>query len=979
MAASLDDFERSTAGFTALAPAEAAIVPAPAGGGAGNALRLSWPDKHGLWIEGWYGDQEKHPVAEVVPGVAAVLRCSLWFPPATAVRNIGVRLFDAHREIWQWTAEVTPPPAGGWIPEAIPLALDRANHWGGDGIPDLPLRLGGYSVLFANERVPAGQVVIDQVTCESLLAVRIATDRFPFLVDAPGGHCDLILANRQPRELTVTVDATAKDWEGQRSDQSGQFTLAPGAEARLPLPLSAHPGHHALTWSLQCDGLAFSGSGSVALTAPVPLDQHDSFRFGISSHPESKPVGDQEREMLAAAAVGATVLRCGVAWNQLAPKAGEWQWEVQDRLVDLATRAGLEIQLVLGFCPEYAASAGLRAAQAEAYRKHEPEAWKITCFAPPDQALWRAYVAAVATRYPGRIRMYEVWNEPDLGFFRGTTDEYIRLVRTAAEEVHRVDPAAQVLTGGFATVLSHPGRARNPDLQERVLREASADFDIHAVHQHGPFAEFKPAVEGELRRLRAAMSTPRPLYFNETAMCAYGGDAAAQRMQAAELVKKMAWVKTGDAIGYTWYDLRNDGANPREPEHQYGLLTWDFSPNPAFCAYAEVVRRLRGARHLGDLDLGAGRYGLVFSGLAGRVAVLWREDAQQPDEPLAVRVEGPARLVDVQGGGVDLAVRDGVTLLHLGSEPQYLELPPGETLPEVVPLLRLRGANSVAPGQAATFVAMARNPWSTPIDLQLTWSDPVRGKVAQALTVPGNAAAELPLTVAIGTGGSPAVTLGWQVAAWHGELRQPLQVTRDIAAQPPVGRAPDLILDQRSDVTNLCGNDPALSAHVWQGPDDLSARVWWWRTPVEVHVQIEVRDDTHTQVQKPADQWRGDGVQFALQVPGRAGYWELGVARRSDDGTVMRAAWVVPPGERDGEQAFTATVDPVPGGLRYHITLPCARFGLDAAALSAGFRFNLIANDNDGGVREGWVQLAPGIGESKDPKAFPWFRGGAIP
>ncbi|WP_419645558.1 hypothetical protein [Victivallis vadensis] len=37
----------------------------------------------------------------------------------------------------------------------------------------------------------------------------------------------------------------------------------------------------------------------------------------------------------------------------------------------------------------------------------------------------------------------------------------------------------------------------------------------------------------------------------------------------------------------------------------------------------------------------------------------------------------------------------------------------------------------------------------------------------------------------------------------------------------------------------------------------------------------------------------------------------------------------------------------------------------------AGFRFNLLVNDNDGFGRESFIALAPGLGESKDPGRYP--------
>ena len=192
---------------------------------------------------------------------------------------------------------------------------------------------------------------------------------------------------------------------------------------------------------------------------------------------------------------------------------------------------------------------------------NRPNAWRIALFGPPEEASWRRYVAEMARRYQGKIRLYEVGNEPDLGFWRGTTDEYERTLRAAYEEVHRADPQAQVLTGGFATVLEHQGRAQNHDLQERVLAEASDAFDIHAFHQHGPFKEFKTAVDGELARMRARMTHPRPLYFNETAISsAFIGE----HEQAVTLVKKLSFAMARGATSACCGGLNNTAQYAQE-------------------------------------------------------------------------------------------------------------------------------------------------------------------------------------------------------------------------------------------------------------------------------------------------------------------------------------------------------------------------------------------------------------------------------
>lgn len=951
--AALDDFERQDPGLRGLGAAQVALVPAE-GRASGTALSLGWPAAHGRWVECVYA--KPIPVADLARGTPVLLRAAL--RGAAGATGLGVRLLDARNEVWQWTTRLDGTPA--WRDIAVPLSLERADgHWAGDndGVPQTPLRLLGFSVSFADEGIPAGAVLIDDLVAEPVLRAALETDRFPQLVDT---RCELVLREPQGRAAVIDATASATDWSGARTEKTARLAIPAGGEARLPLPLGARRGLHRLAWTLDRDGIRISGAATVARTDAVPTGDRDGFRFGICSHTEAAPPAEQERELRAAAAAGATVVRCGAYWSTIEPKPGAWNWQVQDRLVDLAAGFGLETQPILGFTATHAASPAAQAAAAEAWRRKDAQAWKLTALSPPDDAAWRRYVAAMAARYRGRIRMYEVWNEPDLDFWRGSTEDYLRILASAADEIRRADPAAQVLSGGFATALEHAGRARNPDLQRRVLAEGGASFDVHAFHGHGPFDEFVRGL-AVLDGWRAAMPAPRPLYFNETALSAYGGGATAERTQARELVKKMAWAASLGALGYTWYELRDGGRNPADPEHHYGLLDADLQPKPAFCAYAETVRRLRGARPLGRLDLGPGVVALAFAQPARRVLVLWREGRDAADTPWLLRA-GAARRCDLMGEGADLPVVDGRIALQPDAEPVFIELPPGDAAPEVAgPLLRLVAPSEVEDGSPAA-CSVSGDP-SVPVRIAWTGAD----GAAQEQRLQG---VPLPLRALVGGGADAAITLTYQAegAPWQGRLRVPVRRVRSIPAAAMDGRGADFTLAGEDDVVSFCRADPNLAAQVWSGPADLSAQVWLALDGDVLRLRVIVRDDIHHQAQEPAMQWRGDGVQFAIRPPGGGAVSELGIALH-DDGRILRHAWSGPPAS-GWEGSAVRTAD----GVRYDVAVPTAALGLDAAALRDGFGFNLIVNDDDGPLREGFVRIAPGIGESKDPAAFPSVR-----
>jgi hypothetical protein len=60
----------------------------------------------------------------------------------------------------------------------------------------------------------------------------------------------------------------------------------------------------------------------------------------------------------------------------------------------------------------------------------------------------------------------------------------------------------------------------------------------------------------------------------------------------------------------------------------------------------------------------------------------------------------------------------------------------------------------------------------------------------------------------------------------------------------------------------------------------------------------------------------------------------------------------------------------------YLARLPLEGFGADADTLrSKAVRFNLLVNDDDGGGREGFAFLAPGLGLGKaEPDKWPLLR-----
>jgi len=65
---------------------------------------------------------------------------------------------------------------------------------------------------------------------------------------------------------------------------------------------------------------------------------------------------------------------------------------------------------------------------------------------PPPAAAFSKFAGTLARRYRGRIRYYELWNEPDLSrYWAGTVQQYVqRVLRPGYRAIKHADPRVRV-------------------------------------------------------------------------------------------------------------------------------------------------------------------------------------------------------------------------------------------------------------------------------------------------------------------------------------------------------------------------------------------------------------------------------------------------------------------------------------------------------------------------------------------------------
>jgi xylan 1,4-beta-xylosidase len=127
-----------------------------------------------------------------------------------------------------------------------------------------------------------------------------------------------------------------------------------------------------------------------------------------------------------------------------------YDWTLMDGIMDTVTSAGAVPFAEIGFMPEALST------HPTPYQNSGIYTLDGGCFYPPtDYAKWGALIQAWAThsttRYPSAASswQWELWNEPDIGYWQGTSAEYDELFDYTESALHQVMPTAPL--GGPAT------------------------------------------------------------------------------------------------------------------------------------------------------------------------------------------------------------------------------------------------------------------------------------------------------------------------------------------------------------------------------------------------------------------------------------------------------------------------------------------------------------------------------------------------
>ena len=266
--------------------------------------------------------------------------------------------------------------------------------------------------------------------------------------------------------------------------------------------------------------------------------------LGVNIHFTDPKPG--EMEMLAAA--GFKWVRMDFTWAATERKKGEYDFAAYDRLAANLDQHKIRALFILDYGnPLYD----------DGLPPHTDES----------RAAFAAWAAAAVKHFAGKGHLWEMWNEPNIAQFwkpQPDVQQYIALAKTTAAALRKVAPGEAFIGPATSTI-------DLPFLEacfKAGLLESWAAVSVHPYRQTAP-----ETVEEELRSVRLLIRKYAPKGKAPGDIPVISGEWGYSHVDGGEFAARQFLTNLSNDVALSiWYDWRDDGPDPKNLEHHFGLV-----------------------------------------------------------------------------------------------------------------------------------------------------------------------------------------------------------------------------------------------------------------------------------------------------------------------------------------------------------------------------------------------------------------------
>jgi hypothetical protein len=301
----------------------------------------------------------------------------------------------------------------------------------------------------------------------------------------------------------------------------------------------------------------------------------------------------READLDMIAAAGFKFVRMDFTWQGIERKKGEYDWSAYDELTANLEKRGLRALYILDYSnPLYEEAITITDKRTKKERRDTASPQR-----PESVEAFARWAGAAAKRFRGRRIIWEIWNEPNISFWKPKPDvnQYIALALATCKAVRAADPKATIVA---------PASSGFPwEFFEAMFASGLLKYlDAVSVHPYRPYSRPPETAASDYAKLRGLIAKHAPAgKKNLLILSGEWGYATHEKgvspeTQAAFIVRQqLANLLNGVPLSI-WYDWKNDGTDPAYNEHNFGTVTHDLKPKPSYLALQAMTRELSGYR-----------------------------------------------------------------------------------------------------------------------------------------------------------------------------------------------------------------------------------------------------------------------------------------------------------------------------------------------------------------------------------------------
>jgi len=282
---------------------------------------------------------------------------------------------------------------------------------------------------------------------------------------------------------------------------------------------------------------------------------------------------------------GAAIIRMDFTWDSTERQKGVYDFSAYERLTDSLEKHNIRPLYILDY----------------GNRLYDQG---LSPYSGEGRQAFARWAAAAAVHFKDRSILWEMWNEPNLTQFwkpKTNPDDYIKLALEVGQALREAAPD-ELYIGPAASDIDF-------DFLEKCFKAGLLEYwDAVSVH---PYRQREPeTVIPDYAKLRWMIDKYAPEGKQIPILSAEWGYSSAWANYNDEIQGKMLprqWmINLACEIPVSiWYDWHDDGTDPKEPEHHFGTVNYEYhrdrtpvyDPKPAYLAAKTFTEVFQGFQY----------------------------------------------------------------------------------------------------------------------------------------------------------------------------------------------------------------------------------------------------------------------------------------------------------------------------------------------------------------------------------------------